>query len=224
MASRWLASYQDVKRVKNAIYVAYEQNQKGSAIKNLEAYITSLIQKSAEPQKFRPEEHEMIEKNKRFLREKVPKLRAQGIGISTSKIFREGREIYEIKCTRKKACGGFDTLEIAFYDPKLGALITDFERRDQEEKNNIPDNQEWVEEAVKTLGEENKNLKIQKNPLGYRLYLKIEQVIGEEKRKFMDHIDLKLASPKNLLEKDIKNFLQRHKLNEIKLQGASYGN
>ena len=224
MASRWLARYPDVNRVKNAIYVAYEQNQKGASIKNLEAYITALIQKEAQPQKFRPEEHEMIEKNKRFLREKVPKLRAQGIGISTSKIFREGREIYEIKCTRKKACGGFEVLEIAFYDPKLGALITDFERRDQEEKTNVPDNQEWVEEAVKTLGEENKNLKIQKNPLGYRLYLKIEQVIGEEKRKFMDHIDLKLASPKNLLEKNLQTFLEKHQLMGMQTQGAPYGN
>jgi len=212
MAKRWLSAYKSPENIKNAIWAAYERNQKDSGIKNLEAYITSLIKKEAKPQKFKPQEHEMIEKNKRILQEKVPKLRAKGIGITTIKTIREGRDFYEIKLSRQKACGGFDVLEIAFFDPKLGALITDFEKRHEEEKKNVPKNQEWVEESVKSIRKKNKNLNVKAIYSGYRLYVKTEQVIGGQKRRFMDHIELKLSSPQPLLKNDLNNFLMRNNL------------
>ena len=212
MAKRWLSAYKSPENIKNAIWAAYERNQKDSGIKNLEAYITSLIKKEAKPQKFKPQEHEMIEKNKRILQEKVPKLRAKGIGITTIKTIREGRDFYEIKLSRQKACGGFDVLEIAFFDPKLGALITDFEKRHEEEKKNVPKNQEWVEESVKSIRKKNKNLNVKTIHSGYRLYVKTEQVIGDQKRQFMDHIELKLSSPQTLLKNDLNDFLMRNNL------------
>jgi len=221
MASRWLACYKDVMQIKNAIFAAYEQNKKGSKIGNLEAYITALIKKEIKPKNFNTKEHTMIGENKKFLKEKVSKLRSKGIGVTTSKIYREGRELYEIKLSRKKACGDFDFLEIAFYDPKLGDLINDFEKQHDQEKTNVPENQWWVDKAIKTLGEENLNLNIKETGGGYRLYLKTEQVIGEERRRFMDHIDLKLSKPKTTLEKDLQDFLSRNQLVGMNLKGKT---
>lgn len=212
MASIWLACHKDVMQIKNAIFAAYEQSQKDSKINNFEAYITALIKKKVKPQKFNSKEHTMIGKNEKFLKEKVSKLRSKGISVTTSKTFQEGREFYEIKLSRKKACGDFDFLEIAFYDPNLGDLIDDFEKRHDQEKTNVPENQWWVDKAIKTLGEENHNLNIKETEGGYRLYLKTEQVIGEETRRFMDHIDLKLSTPKTTLEKDLQGFLRRNQL------------
>ena len=79
-------------------------------------------------------------------------------------------------------------------------------------KQNIPKNQSWVEETIKSLGKENQELKIKEIHAGYRLYIKIEQVIGDQKRRFMDHIDLKLSAPKKTLKKNLNAFLKRNQL------------
>ena len=114
-------------------------------------------------------------------------------------------------------------MEIAFYDPKLGDLINDFEKKHDEEKQNIPENKPWVEETIKSLGQENQDLKIKEIHAGYRLYVKMEQVIGEQKRRFMDHIDLKLSLPKTTLEKDLNDFLKRNQLTQMKKRGELHG-
>lgn len=221
--SIWLSTYKSTERIKNAIWAAYERNKQYSGINNLEAYITTLIQKEVKPRKFDPQEHETIQKNKSFLREKILKLREKGISLTTKKSFREGRDFYEIVLSRQKCCGDFDLLEIAFYDPKLGELINDFEKKHDDEKQNIPENKPWVDETIKSLGKENQKLKIQEIHAGYRLYVKIEQVIGDQKRRFMDHIDLKLSRPKTTLEKDLNAFLKRNQLTQMKKRGDLHG-
>lgn len=212
MPSKWLAIYKDPKKIQDAIWVAYERHQHSLEIQNLEAYITALIKKGAKPQRFNLREHEIIEKNKLILKEKFPQLQAKEITVSVNKVFREKREFYQLKFSRKKACGHSDFLEIAFCDPNLGEMIKNFEKKQDEEKKNIPENQSWMKETIKSLSQENQDLKIKEIQAGYRLYIKVEEMIGNQKSRFMDHIDLYLSNPKPILKSHLNDFVKRHQL------------
>ncbi len=48
--------------------------------------------------------------------------------------------------------------------------------------------------------------------MGYRLICPTEMIFEGEKRRFLEHIELKLSSPKAALEKDLMGFLERNKI------------
>jgi len=208
----WLRRFGGLERILNALWAVFEQIRKGNEIKNPEAYITKAIQEGYKPKNHTVEEYRTIYRNMEELERRIPQLKAKGIDVTKQKIYIDKKLRWEIVLNRKNICDGIADLHIAIINPRLGELIAGFEQKHDAEQNNISENEGWLKETVKELEQTYEKLKTKRTTTGYRLMMPAEMISNGQTHRFIDHVELKTANPRAVLEGDLQGFLERNHL------------